>query len=82
MFKEERKILLNANAEWLTNLHYCFQDEKFLYLVMEYYPGGDLLTLISKFEEVMSEEMTRFYAAELVMAIESIHKLGFVHRSF
>ena len=80
MFKEERKILLNANEEWLTNLHYCFQDDKHLYLVMEFYPGGDLLTLMSKFEEVMTEDMARFYAAELIMGIECIHRLGFVHR--
>jgi len=80
MFKEERKILLNADPDWLTSIHYCFQDEKYLYLLMEYYPGGDLLSLESKFEEVFTEEMARFYTAELIMAIECIHKLDFVHR--
>lgn len=50
------------------------------YLVMEYYVGGDLLTLLSKFEERIPAEMARFYLAEIVMAIDSVHQLGYVHR--
>ena len=55
-------------------------DTSHLYLVMDYYPGGDLLTLISKFDERLPESMAKFYVAEMVLAIESIHKLGYVHR--
>lgn len=47
---------------------------------MDYYSGGDLLTLLSKFEDRLSEDMAKFYIAEMVLAIESIHKLGYVHR--
>jgi serine/threonine-protein kinase MRCK len=47
---------------------------------MEYYGGGDLLTLLSKYDDRFSEEMTRFYVAELVLAIDSIHKLNYIHR--
>jgi serine/threonine protein kinase len=47
---------------------------------MEYYYGGDLLTLLSKYNDQFSEEMTRFYVAELILAIDSIHKLGYIHR--
>lgn len=50
------------------------------YLVMEYYVGGDLLTLLSKFGDRLPLAMARFYLAELVMAIDSIHRLGYVHR--
>lgn len=50
------------------------------YLVMEYYVGGDLLTLLSKFGERIPAEMARFYLAEIVMAIDSVHQLGYVHR--
>lgn len=50
------------------------------YLVMEYYVGGDLLTLLSKFGERIPAEMARFYLAEIVMAIDSVHRLGYVHR--
>lgn len=47
---------------------------------MDYYCGGDLLTLLSKFEDRLPEEMARFYIAEMVLAIDSIHKLRYVHR--
>jgi serine/threonine protein kinase len=47
---------------------------------MEYYYGGDILTLLSKYNDQFSEEMARFYVAELVLAIDSIHKLGYIHR--
>ena len=47
---------------------------------MDYYVGGDVLTLLSKFEDHLPEEMSRFYACEMVLAIDSIHKMGYVHR--
>lgn len=72
--------MLDAQCEYLTTLHCCFQDENFLYLLMEYYPGGDLLTLMSKQEECFDEEMARFYTAEIILGIEAMHGLGYVHR--
>jgi serine/threonine kinase 38 len=57
----------------------CRQDEKNLYLVMDYIPGGDLMGLLMK-RETLSERATRQIAAELVMAIGSIHALGYIHR--
>uniref|UniRef100_A0A8C7IHW7 non-specific serine/threonine protein kinase n=1 Tax=Oncorhynchus kisutch TaxID=8019 RepID=A0A8C7IHW7_ONCKI len=50
------------------------------YLVMDYYVGGDLLTLLSKFGDRIPEDMAQFYLAEMVMAIDSIHRMGYVHR--
>ena len=47
---------------------------------MDYYCGGDLLTLLSKFEDRLPEEMARFYIAEMILAIDSIHRLRYVHR--
>ena len=47
---------------------------------MDYYVGGDLLTLLSKFEDRIPEEMAKFYIAEMVLAIHSIHELSYVHR--
>lgn len=47
---------------------------------MDYYCGGDLLTLLSKFEDRLPEDMARFYISEMVLAIASIHKLRYVHR--
>uniref|UniRef100_G3TR99 Myotonin-protein kinase n=1 Tax=Loxodonta africana TaxID=9785 RepID=G3TR99_LOXAF len=79
-FREERDVLVNGDRRWITQLHFAFQDENYLYLVMEYYVGGDLLTLLSKFGERIPVEMARFYLAEIVMAIDSVHRLGYVHR--
>lgn len=50
------------------------------YLVMDYYVGGDLLTLLSKFEDRLPEDMAKFYLAEMVLAIDSVHQLHYVHR--
>jgi len=81
--RAERNILAHAgpsdSAQWLVELHYSFQDEHNLYLVMEFLPGGDLMALLMK-EDILTEEATRFYAAEAVLAIEAVHSLGYIHR--
>ncbi|CAB3397977.1 unnamed protein product [Caenorhabditis bovis] len=79
-FREERDVLVYGDRRWITNLHYAFQDEKNLYFVMDYYIGGDMLTLLSKFVDHIPESMAKFYIAEMVLAIDSLHKLGYVHR--
>ncbi|XP_070782519.1 serine/threonine-protein kinase MRCK alpha isoform X7 [Enoplosus armatus] len=79
-FREERDVLVNGDCQWITTLHYAFQDDNNLYLVMDYYVGGDLLTLLSKFEDRLPEEMAKFYLAEMVLAIDSVHQLHYVHR--
>ncbi|MXQ81955.1 hypothetical protein E5288_WYG004817 [Bos mutus] len=78
-FREERDVLVNGDNKWITTLHYAFQDDNNLYLVMDYYVGGDLLTLLSKFEDRLPEDMARFYLAEMVIAIDSVHQLHYVH---
>lgn len=77
--KAERDILAEADNEWVVKLYYSFQDNKFLYFVMDYIPGGDLMNLLIKFG-IFPEDLARFYIAELVLAIESVHNMGFVHR--
>ncbi|KAM9302185.1 serine/threonine-protein kinase MRCK gamma, partial [Gastrophryne carolinensis] len=79
-FREERDVLVKGDTQWTPNLHYAFHDDNYLYLVMDYYVGGDLLTLLSKFEDRLPEDMARFYLAEMVLAIDSIHQLNYVHR--
>ncbi|XP_019131738.1 myotonin-protein kinase isoform X2 [Larimichthys crocea] len=79
-YQEEREVLLRGDRRWITELHYAFQDDNYLYLVMDYYVGGDLLTLLSKFGDRIPEDMAQFYLAEMVMAIDSVHRLGYVHR--
>lgn len=46
---------------------------------MEYLPGGDLMTLLMK-KDILSEEDSKFYIAELILAVDAIHKMNFIHR--
>jgi len=77
----ELEVMSEADEtnEWVVKLHYSFQDEEFLYLVMEYIPGGDMMSLLMK-RDVLTEEETRFYAAQTILAIDSLHTRGYIHR--
>ncbi|KAL9906405.1 citron rho-interacting kinase sticky isoform 1-T1 [Glossina fuscipes fuscipes] len=77
--KEERDIMSRRCSEWITNLQYAFQDKDYLYLVMEYLPGGDLFSLMSRHGS-FDEDLTRFYLAEMTVAIHALHEMGYVHR--
>ncbi|KAI1733823.1 serine/threonine protein kinase, AGC family COT1 [Xylaria scruposa] len=77
--RAERDILAESDSPWVVKLFTTFQDANFLYMLMEFLPGGDLMTMLIKYE-VFSEDITRFYMAEIVSAIEAVHKLGFIHR--
>lgn len=77
--RAERDILTESEGRWIVTLHYSFQDNRNLYMVMEFLPGGDLMGLLMK-EDVFSEAATRHYVAELVLAVASVHKLGYIHR--
>lgn len=54
-------------------MYFSFQDEINLYLVMEFLPGGDMMTLLIK-RDTLTEEETLFYIAETALAIQTIHK--------
>ena len=77
--RAERDILAESDSPWVVKLYTTFQDNTFLYMLIEFLPGGDLMTMLIKYE-IFSEDITRFYMAEIVMAIEAVHKLGFIHR--
>lgn len=78
--REERDIMvLGRKSEWITILQYAFQDKEHLYLVMEYLPGGDLLSLMIR-NGAFDEQLAKFYLAELALALNALHSLGFVHR--
>lgn len=63
---------------FLIQLEHSFQDEKYLYMVMEFMPGGDLVNLMSNYD--VPERWAKFYTAEVVLALEAIHSMGYVHR--
>jgi serine/threonine kinase 38 len=75
--KAERDVLATADESnrWLTVLYYSFTDESHLYMVMEYLPGGDLMSLLMK-EDTFSEEVTKFFMAEAAQAISSVHAVS------
>ena len=77
--RAERDVLSQAKNQWIVELKFSFQDQNYLYLGMEYLPGGDLMTLLMA-RDILPEEDAKFYAAELVLAIESVHEMNCIHR--
>ncbi|KIK48279.1 hypothetical protein CY34DRAFT_20911 [Suillus luteus UH-Slu-Lm8-n1] len=77
--RAERDLLAESTSPWVVQLFYSFQDPLYLYLIMEFLPGGDLMTMLMKYD-VFSEDVTRFYMAECILAIEAVHDLGYIHR--
>ncbi|KAI9345810.1 G-protein alpha subunit-domain-containing protein [Zopfochytrium polystomum] len=76
----ERDVLSRTEgASWLVRLLYAFQDVDFVYLAMEYVPGGDMRTLLNN-SGVLREDHARFYIAEMFVAIAELHRLGYIHR--
>ena len=79
MHVRTEKEIMTASNPWIVKLKYSFQDEYYLYLVMEFLPGGDLMNLLMK-KEVLTEDEARFYTAEMILAVDSVHKLNCIHR--
>ena len=77
--RAERDVLSEAKNEWIVDLKFSFQDQHYLYLGMEFLPGGDLMSLLMA-RDILPENDAKFYAAEIVLAIESVHKLDCIHR--
>lgn len=75
----ERDILAEADNNWIVKLFYSFQDKDFLYLIMEYIPGGDMMALLQE-RLVFSEDWARFYIAEISSAVQFVHDMDFIHR--
>ncbi|CAD6233118.1 unnamed protein product [Miscanthus lutarioriparius] len=77
--RAERNLLAEVASHCIVKLYYSFQDTEYLYLIMEYLPGGDIMTLLMR-EDTLTEHVARFYIAETILAIESIHKHNYIHR--
>ncbi|KAE8286770.1 Rho-associated protein kinase 2 [Larimichthys crocea] len=71
-FWEERHIMAFSNSPW------GCADDRHLYMVMEFMGGGDLVTLTMNYD--IPEKWARFYTAEVVLALNAIHSMGFIHR--
>ncbi|KAE8708129.1 Detected protein of confused Function [Hibiscus syriacus] len=77
--KAERNLLAEVESNCIVKLYFSFQDDEFLYLVMEYLPGGDVMTLLMK-KDILTDDEARLYVAETVLAIDSVHKHDYIHR--
>ncbi|KAM9339488.1 rho-associated protein kinase 2-like isoform 3-T4 [Symphorus nematophorus] len=77
-FWEERHIMAFSSSPWVVQLCCAFQDDRHLYMVMEFMAGGDLVTLTMNYD--IPEKWARFYTAEVVLALDAIHTMGFIHR--
>ena len=76
---DEQDFLSKVNSPWIVKLKASFQEGDYLYLVMEYLPGGDLMGLFIA-KDVLTEDEAKFYICEMILAIESIHELNCIHR--
>ena len=75
----EQIIMSKASTPWIVELKASFQEGDYLYLVMEYLPGGDLMNLLIE-KDILTEKEAKFYISELILAVESIHNLDCIHR--
>lgn len=77
--KAERDILASIRHPFIVHLHYAFQTQGKLYLIMDFLRGGDLFSRLSN-EVMFTEEDVRFYLAELLLALDHLHSIGIIYR--
>ena len=77
--RNEQLFMSKVKSPWIVDLKASFQEDDFLYLVMEFLPGGDFMNLLIE-KDKLTEDEAKFYIAELILAVESIHKLDCIHR--
>ena len=77
--RDEQDFLSKIKSNWIVDLKCSFQEGEFLFLVMEFLPGGDLMNLLI-LKDVLKEEEAKFYICEIILAIEAIHNLDCIHR--
>eukprot|EP00747_Dinoflagellata_sp_TGD_P196463 gnl/TRDRNA2_/TRDRNA2_66575_c0_seq1.p1 gnl/TRDRNA2_/TRDRNA2_66575_c0~~gnl/TRDRNA2_/TRDRNA2_66575_c0_seq1.p1 ORF type:complete len:365 (+),score=64.89 gnl/TRDRNA2_/TRDRNA2_66575_c0_seq1:63-1097(+) len=77
--KTERNVLETVSHPFIVSLAYAFQTPKKLYLVLEYCPGGELFFHLSRAGR-FAEGKSRFYASEILLSIEYLHRLNIIYR--
>jgi serine/threonine protein kinase len=77
--KTERKIMELVDHPFIVKLRYAFQNPQKLYMVMDYCPGGELCFHIQRVER-FNEEVVKFYGAQLVLALDHLHKNNIIYR--
>lgn len=77
--RTEKDFLRSAEHPNVVKLFSSFQDEKHLYLEMEFLVGGDLMSQLIK-KEIFTEYEAKFYTAQIISAVEYIHSKNCIHR--
>lgn len=77
--KKEQHVFGLVSGEYVVKAIFSFVHETFLCIVMEYMKGGDLSSLLEEYGH-FDENTSRFYTAEMIIALENLHKLDVIHR--
>ena len=77
--RNEQLFMAKVKSPWIVDLYASFQEDDYLYLIMEYLPGGDFMNLLIE-KDKLTEEESKFYIAELILAVETIHSFDCIHR--
>jgi len=77
--KSETDILTAVDHPFIVNLHKAFMDSKYIYMVLEYVPGGELFYHVRKYGRLMEREVC-FYASQVVLIFEYLHRFRVVYR--
>jgi serum/glucocorticoid-regulated kinase 2 len=75
----ERNVLINADHPFIVKMFYSFQSEYKLFFILEYCPGGELFNLLQK-KKQFTEDTSRFYASQIVLALEYLHQSNIIYR--
>ncbi|KAM3141821.1 hypothetical protein pb186bvf_006143 [Paramecium bursaria] len=75
----ERNVLIQVQHPFIIRMYYCFHSEEKLFFALEYCPGGELFNLLQK-RKVFTEDQARFYAAQIVLALEHLHSKDIIYR--
>jgi len=78
-FRAERNAIELVEGDFIVKAYYFFKHKHYICFVLEYMCGGDLSSLLKTYTR-LDNETAKFYAAELVLAIESLHRKGIIHR--
>ncbi|KRX07626.1 Protein kinase-like domain [Pseudocohnilembus persalinus] len=76
---EERKVLEEAENQFVVKMKYAFQNDEKLFFVLEYCPGGELFNIIN-LADSLNTYQTQFYAAQMVLALEYLHSKNIIYR--
>jgi len=77
--KNEKHILMQMHHPFLVNMLGCFQNDRNIYMVLEYVPGGELFSLLRR-ENKFANDVAVFYAGQIVLAFEYMHSMNIVYR--